>query len=1021
MVTGVPHHEFLYFIADKDNKTISVADNGAIIKNSVPTPLPQNPIGWKELEIAYSTNQKYWSLNKAISASLKFVGDGATILRHYKYKGKGYEEELYVLILKWDKEDGVHKLEYLGKLDISKSVDDPKTGVTAASADGGLMSFVSANDAVNYPIECNDTNTEAVPILFDGVKLKDKYNYQFVPGEYDNGFANSYIPLVFLRNEGDSVGVIHGDSNYESFPTVSGAIGPQLSNSVNYILLATQSLSVRMYGSITVTGGDDTDFITMSLQPSSPPDSPGTNVPGGEIIPLTTIGTGTHTFDFDYTFDLPANTKLFAILWGTYFVIAENCKLYLEFTTINESSVAYGLRPLQTLKKLVSEMSNGRYTAESNFFTNNNNLCITSGNALRGLSESKAITNFQDWFASYNSVYNLGIKVVNNVLYVEPKADLYNDSTEVFNLAEVADLEILDAVEYFANVMKCGYPNQTYSERNGKFEFNTTFEFKLPVSSVKKEYNIVSKYRGDCFGIEFIRGKLNNKETTDDKGDNEIFFVLISDDQDGDGNYLLDRPVWDDLDGFYDEMPADGEGAPFNLPISPKNQLNAHKNFLSFLLFQQRNQKITFQAADKNRLVRTVLGTSIVDEDADVLVNKLGDPLALPYILKFKPKAPYSFATTMAAMAAGNIKLQFNGYDLYTLPIGELGCKIAEKDAGEWKLLASPLNNLETLYKLSDEPQFSEEYTDNMFKLSKSNPVHFVKYDYVLGSKYHHKEMFDDWVHNRFDELVSQPHYFQKWQKTETIRLRAITANLGLLNLKIYDSEANEIDSIDWTTASSPAVNTPYTLQKVDINLATFDEGQYIFVIYSGDTPIAISEWQDVKEDQPFTKVISYYHTENLPGIYFNSTPAWRPEIRVEMAILPWEPRSSAVDYSDESDNTELMSGLSSPKRNLAFGKKGGLPEWMALKLDEIFLLNRVKVENDYYTRLKADSQFEISKYPGEPFSYYTLEVKKQFNDHDLLINEVDVEKPAIVYAYTLDAQAFGAATGTIDIEITNP
>src|SRR6185437_12798669 len=65
--------------------------------------------------------------------------------------------------------------------------------------------------------------------------------------------------------------------------------------------------------------------------------------------------------------------------------------------------------------------------------------------------------------------------------------------------------------------------------RNGRYEFNCVHNYTFPISTVLNKLDLVSPYRADSFGMEFIRTDYPDLTTTDDKGDHDVFVVMVSD------------------------------------------------------------------------------------------------------------------------------------------------------------------------------------------------------------------------------------------------------------------------------------------------------------------------------------------------------------------------------------------------------------------------------------------------------------------------------------------------------------
>lgn len=513
----VPNKEYLHYLTDKDRKPYYVSATGSIEKavqvdGGMDLSLPDHPAGWQDIEISFATNIQYFSLNRSFTIPLTYVNEGAKILRYLRYMGKGFEEEVYTLIIKWDAESGIYREEYFGKLDMLLDEDDPAKGVTVSSKEGGLHSYLAANDGVVYELDCDEVN-----VLFDGVELFDKLNYT-IP-DFEIGFGGFItVFTIYKNNEGDSIGVIHADQTYED---IAGDVDAYKSESGNYLFMSVQDMTVNVKGSIKVTNvsGSGANQFSASFSTSE--------LQENIIIPLTTIPVGTtQEFTYNFNVDLVAEEKLFLLFANPGFsevVKFSETDFAISFKSINPPSTAWHITPLTAMQRLVSKMSEGRYTADSNWFRTHNNLMLTSGPALRELENPKLKTSFKDFFDDYDTDYCMGIKIVDNVLWMEPKTILYDDTAEVFDIGETSNLKITRPDELVYNSAKYGSPIQDYNERNGKYEFNDTVEFKLPVTAKKAELNKIGKYRRDGYGEEFIRGKLNNRDSTDDKSDNEVF------------------------------------------------------------------------------------------------------------------------------------------------------------------------------------------------------------------------------------------------------------------------------------------------------------------------------------------------------------------------------------------------------------------------------------------------------------------------------------------------------------------
>lgn len=549
----IPNRIWQFFILDATNNSCSVQD-GDVVKVSEPTPLQYAPDGFKNMEIAFMTNEKYFNLARSFSLPLKFIKDGAQIIRHMVGTGRGFEEELYLLVMRWDRETGNYVQEYRGRLDFSRYRDDPKTGVEVNAIEGGLLQYLNNNEGTAYDILCDEEAEEIAQVDFTGITLKNTNSFEQIDiGEQHIGdgidpvgsgaVTNHTIPLVFVTHEGDSVGIITGNPNYDQFGTDS------LKDNPNYLVeTSKRPVTIQLQGSIfiriasgVVTGGVPQDVSgTYYLKYVVYDEANDTLGTPGQLAKVNYPDETTSAFlaiDSFITIDPKSKLFIYGQIETTPSAISTftfgDQELKVITDTAADDTVNYALKPLALLKALVSKMTDGKYTAESNFFAQNANLLTTCGDAIRNtakggdhpLKNYLVTTSFADFFASYNAIYNLGIKVENNTLWVEPKADLYGDGDQILDIGEIKDVEISAAEKFIANVVKCGYPNQDYDQNSGKYEFNTEHSFSLPVTVMKKAYDITSKYRGDAFGIEFIRGGLAGQDNTDNTGDKQAFLI----------------------------------------------------------------------------------------------------------------------------------------------------------------------------------------------------------------------------------------------------------------------------------------------------------------------------------------------------------------------------------------------------------------------------------------------------------------------------------------------------------------
>jgi hypothetical protein len=454
---------------------------------------------------------------------------------------------MYLIILRQDPSGGLnyYKFEYKSRIDLSKAEPDVRTGLSVNMLQDDVFALVQANESAQYSIPCNSSNPAAIKVLFDGILMQDKLNYSTIASPLTLTTSPNFyfaIPLVFINNEGDSVGAVFNSQNYDNFSNPNTYVSS--GTNTNCLVYYAAQTKVTIKGTFvftwttnTLPSGDVTLFFMTSLQTLP--------VPRSQIVFTNTTITGnphfnlvpgkTYSVDINLSITLAAGERLFFLANLTdnvarhFTITPQPTQVGVLFSSKAPATIAYALRPLDLLQQLVSKITNGKYTANSKFFANNNRKVALSGSSLRQFNDAQIQTSFADFFQSYTSAYNLGVTVRNGVLWVEPIEDIYNSNRELLNLGEVSNYKLSVAQQYIYTSAKFGYQRQNYNKRNGRYEFNCTHNYKFPIYTVLNQLNRVSVYHAAPFIQEFIRMDLQNLNSTDDKGDNEVFVDMISD------------------------------------------------------------------------------------------------------------------------------------------------------------------------------------------------------------------------------------------------------------------------------------------------------------------------------------------------------------------------------------------------------------------------------------------------------------------------------------------------------------
>ena len=542
---GLPSKTHYFFLTDANGRfyyaNYDVKGNPVISTQSQPIPLKYSPAELKNSKLTFATNQKYFSLVRAITYPLKFIKDGADILRSCDYLGSGYESIVYLTVIQKDYNTGKFVLAYKGRIDFSRKQDDPRTGYTVSTLDESAWSILAANESVLYQVDCSPTNPKAVRVLFDGVTLNNRAVFQpvsqLVAGDGVTNHNTMVYPLSLISQDGDSAGAILQSQQQTYLTGDSNSLIAYYKAGLNALFMSLYPVTINVQGTISFTtpsAGNMNDGFRYTVMFQTYKNfftsyAPFVIINSWHLSPNTVYNT-----PFNKTISLDSSEALYLCIrnitdysghqWGTINV----ANITITTKTKSQPQLCYGLRALDLLQALVSKATRNKYTIQSNYFTENNNDICLSGDAIRQVNNAYIQSSFADWFKSFDAEYHLALRIINGVLWIEPATSVYASGNDIFELGEIRDLILTPAIDYLANEVKVGSPKQDYRHSNGRYEFNSTNSFSLPVTTVQKVIDLTTKYRTDSYGISFLILDYQGESSKDNLGDTDVFMVKLS-------------------------------------------------------------------------------------------------------------------------------------------------------------------------------------------------------------------------------------------------------------------------------------------------------------------------------------------------------------------------------------------------------------------------------------------------------------------------------------------------------------
>lgn len=679
----MPLKKLLFFIFSSNNLPLYQDEaTGHILEgnenylksNGQPAHLQHSPDAWGKVEAKYGRNTKYWGLFRSLTLPLKYVEDGAAILRSIMWSG-GLNSISSIGLMKFDPVSLPYR--YTSWLLLENNFakyKESKTGVEIEALEGGVGKFFKANESTVYELDI-DNDPEVINVLMDGLELDCKFNFSSFVDFAPTG--SHLVPITFLNGEGTQLSMGHGDLIISI-----GVSGGYQSTSQDWFLKAFATTEIRVRGNLRIVPFTDTGAYALILRTS-------TNRTH-TLYSNPTVNTTTLTFSFDETFTINENENVFleASWSGSLDLPYGESQFTVEFVNRYPATIIKALYPFRVFQLLVDKMTNGQYTVASDWLNSRKDIAITSGDAIRSLPGAKIKTSIADFFKSMNR-WSIGLAVKDDKLIIEPLSFFFQDEV-ITDIGEVKGAEITVAEDICFNTISAGYEKQDYEDVNGRFEFNQGQKWITPITKIIKELDLVSPYRADPYGIEFTRINFAGKTTTDSGSDNDTFMLNIETaltTVDPDSYYKLFRPAYSAISGI------PHPDSIFNTELTPKKSIIANSAFIHSILELLEAQKNTFVSDDKNAELSTTLDGVTVTENEDIQIGSLPSKLFRPYYFNFSTQVPINLFEILNTNPYGKIQFTWNDQQWYGF-LMDGGIRPATNDSQSWKLLCAPENDL---------------------------------------------------------------------------------------------------------------------------------------------------------------------------------------------------------------------------------------------------------------------------------------------------------------------------------------
>lgn len=231
-------------------------------------------------------------------------------------------------------------------------------------------------------------------------------------------------------------------------------------------------------------------------------------------------------------------------------------------------------------------------------------LAAESARQMPGAKIYSSFTKFCQWMSAvFGYVYDIDGKVVT----FRPRKDYFGDKV-VKTIEDYHGYQMSVNSSLIYSQVNVGYEKQEYDSVNGKDEFRFTNIYNTGLTISDGKLELISPYRADAYGIEFLAQRIG-EDTTDNSSDTNVFFVCV---KKGSSPYVLDRT--DSISGVLSPT------SMFNVMYAPTTIIEANKEYLGGLVSEldyassEGNTSVSINGKMENRNITLDGGLFLVNE-----------------------------------------------------------------------------------------------------------------------------------------------------------------------------------------------------------------------------------------------------------------------------------------------------------------------------------------------------------------------------------------------------------------------
>jgi hypothetical protein len=555
-------------------------------------PVTEHIKNWDEITVSFKRND-YDGVVRSFTDKFEFV-KGARQLLMDEYK-KNYLKASANIVISTRNNSWTWTERFRCALNFSTLSDDGFV-CSLNAVDDSLAAIIKARKGVQYEYLVDEVK-DSMPLLYDGMDMTNNVVMTIPPNNEETDTVditmeeNGYytIPLYIESSEIVRKGELELTDQMESFYVAADWIRESpyfFKNESKEYINVRMKMSIKVFYNSTNAERNDTFYIMAGAKGKLPVQH------FSYTFPTPTF---TSSINVDVEMIIPPSFGLQMYVHSQYGKSAVRITEIVEKPTITwvsrRDSIALDIvNPQTMLNRLLKSINGGKDGLNGVIVPSGekrlDNAMILAAESARKMPNAKIYSSFDKFSKWMSSVFGYVYDINDKTVTFRPRKDYF--TSEVVKTIE-------DYNNYTMNVnssliysqVNVGYDKQDYDSVNGKDEFRFTNEYSTGITMTENKLELISPYRADAYGIEFLAQQIG-EDTTDNSSDTDVFFVCV---QSNGSKYILDRT--DSIRGVISPLTM------FNVMYSPTSMITANKAFLGGFI-----PELNYASSEGNTAVR---------------------------------------------------------------------------------------------------------------------------------------------------------------------------------------------------------------------------------------------------------------------------------------------------------------------------------------------------------------------------------------------------------------------------------